>query len=135
MSLGIHILAEFYDCPPQPLSDAAFIEKEMINAALAANATIVTSDFHHFSPLGVSGVVVIAESHLAIHTWPEFGYCAVDVFTCGETVDPQDALDYLVKSLGAGRYDYNKVRRGIMSEIKASSTQTNHQKDLLAVHD
>ena len=69
----------------------------MMNAALEAKATIVESTFHEFSPHGVSGVVVIAESHLTIHSWPEYCYAAVDVFTCGDLIDPQVAADYMIE--------------------------------------
>ncbi len=118
MALGTHILAELYECSSTHLlCDVNFIEKQMLNAANVANATIVTTSFHHFSPLGVSGVIVIAESHLAIHTWPEYGYCAVDIFTCGETLKPKIALDYLVNALFSKRYEYNEIKRGISGKI------------------
>ena len=82
-ALGRHVLAEFYGCSPEILNDIVKIEKLMVDAALEAGAEVKEVIFHQFSPQGVSGVVVISESHLAIHTWPEFGYAAIDVFTCG----------------------------------------------------
>ena len=94
-ALGRHILAEFYECDTDILNDAQRIENYMKRAALECGATIVSSTFQTFNPHGVSGVIVIAESHLAIHTWPEYGYAAVDVFTCGETVDPAVANEAL----------------------------------------
>ena len=87
-ALGRHILCEAYGCDKEILNDVRHVEKIMVAAALAAGAEVREVAFHHFSPQGVSGVVVISESHLAIHTWPEFGYAAIDVFTCGDTVDP-----------------------------------------------
>lgn len=87
-NLGRHILVEFYGCDPQIMNDVTLIEQFMVGAAREAQATVVNSTFHHFSPYGVSGVVVIEESHLAIHTWPEYGYAAVDIFTCGTSVNP-----------------------------------------------
>ena len=87
-ALGRHILVEFFGCEPQVMNDVAKIETAMVDAAAKAGATVINSTFHHFSPYGVSGVVVIQESHLAIHTWPEYGYAAVDLFTCGDSVDP-----------------------------------------------
>ena len=87
-ALGRHILVEFNGCCPEILNDVAVIEEAMVEGARKAGATVIQSTFHHFSPFGVSGVVVIQESHLAIHTWPEYQYAAVDLFTCGETVDP-----------------------------------------------
>jgi len=82
-SLGRHILVEYYNCDPEILNDVFKIEESMVAAAKEAEATVINATFHHFSPYGVSGVVVIQESHLAIHTWPERGYAAVDVFSCG----------------------------------------------------
>lgn len=87
-SLGRHIVVEFFGCDPEILNDVALIEKAMVDAAKEANATVINSTFHHFSPFGVSGVVVIQESHLAIHTWPEYEFAAIDIFTCGEEIDP-----------------------------------------------
>lgn len=99
-TLGRHILAEFYDCDSNVLNNVKLIEDSMAEAARVAGATIVQKTFHHFSPYGVSGVVVISESHLAIHTWPEFGYAAVDLFTCGDTVDPMVSYNHLKEHLG-----------------------------------
>ena len=83
-ALGRHILVEFLNCKADVLNDVVQIEKAMVEAAQIAGATVINSTFHHFSPYGVSGVVVIQESHLAIHTWPEYRYAAVDLFTCGD---------------------------------------------------
>ena len=105
-SLGRHVLVEFYGCNHDKLNDLKFIEEAMTGAAEYAKATVVDDVFHRFNPHGVSGVVVIAESHLAIHTWPEYGYAAVDLFTCGEEINPWDAFFYLNKELEA---ETNKV--------------------------
>ena len=78
--------------------------------ALAAGAEVREVAFHKFSPQGVSGVVVISESHLAIHTWPELGYAAVDVFTCGERVDPWDAVNILREKLQAQNVTTSEVK-------------------------
>ncbi len=78
-----------------------------------AQATIVDVVFHEFNPFGISGVVVIAESHLAIHTWPEYRYAAVDVFSCGDVLQPQAAADHLVAELGAARASVVELQRGI----------------------
>ena len=89
--LGQHVLAEFFECDPNTLNSLDKVEKYMIDSALECGATIVQKCFHMFNPYGVSGVVIIAESHLAIHTWPELGYAAVDLFTCGSKCDPKVA--------------------------------------------
>lgn len=112
-ALGRQILAEFYGCNPDILDDTELIKRILRNAALKSNATIVNSTFHHFSPYGVSGVVVIAESHISIHTWPEYGYAAVDIFTCGDSIDPWVAFKYLERELGAESSSAMELRRGI----------------------
>ena len=99
------------------------IEKHMKQAALEANATIVQSIFHLFNPWGVSGAVVISESHLTIHTWPEYGYAAVDLFTCGDEVNPWDAFNYLSEKLQAGRVETTEVPRGIGEKIRNFSDE------------
>jgi S-adenosylmethionine decarboxylase len=85
----------------------------MVEAAHRAQATIVDVVFHEFNPFGISGVVVIAESHLAIHTWPEYRYAAVDVFSCGEILQPRVAVDYLVEQFGAVRTSVVELQRGV----------------------
>lgn len=113
-ALGKHILAEFYNCSHSAINDEAGIEELFLKAAKDAGATIISWDFHKFSPHGVSGVVVIAESHLTIHTWPEFGYCAVDVFTCGDKIDNKLCLEMLKKGLGAKNTSVVEMNRGII---------------------
>jgi S-adenosylmethionine decarboxylase proenzyme len=111
-ALGRHILVEFYDCDREILNDLHTIESSMKDAAVNSGATIVKSVFHLFNPHGVSGVVVIAESHLAIHTWPEYGYAAVDLFTCGESVDPWEAFDFLKEKFKAKNQFTMELKRG-----------------------
>ena len=110
--LGRQVTAEYYGCDAALLASPERIEALMREAAMASGATIVEAVFHHFNPHGVSGAVIIAESHLAIHTWPEHGYAAVDVFTCGETVDPAAAVEHLAAGLKASRHTAAEVRRG-----------------------
>ena len=110
--LGKHVILELYDCSPAALSDPSLIESHMIDAAEAMEATVVLSTFHHFAPLGVSGVVVIQESHLTIHTWPEYGYAAIDIFTCG-AIKLEQGILHLEKSLEAGKKEVQLLRRGI----------------------
>jgi S-adenosylmethionine decarboxylase proenzyme len=115
VNLGRHLLAEFYDCNSNILNNVQMVEDIMTEAAIACGATVVQKDFHHFSPFGVSGVVVIAESHLAIHTWPEYGYAAVDLFTCGSSCDPQVAYEYLKDKLGSGSAFFSQLKRGLLN--------------------
>lgn len=111
-SLGRHILVEFHGCSAEILNDVPLIEHDMLEAAIKAGATIINSVFHHFSPFGVSGVIVIQESHLAIHTWPEYRYAAVDLFTCGDTVNPWVPYDSLKKSFQAEHGSAIEINRG-----------------------
>lgn len=112
--LGRHVLAEIYGCEFDILNDIEKVERLMVNAALEAGAEVRECVFHKFSPQGVSGVVVISESHLAIHTWPELGYAAVDVFTCGEKVDPWDACNYLTENFQADSMHAKELERGVI---------------------
>ncbi|HHY47176.1 MAG TPA: S-adenosylmethionine decarboxylase proenzyme [Firmicutes bacterium] len=115
-ALGRHILCEVYGCDPEVLNDVETIKEIMVNAALRAGADVREVAFHKFSPQGVSGVVVISESHLTIHTWPEYSYAAVDVFTCGEHVDPTVACQYIRERLRAKDMVASLVRRGILQQ-------------------
>ena len=111
-ALGTHLLVEFHGCPYGVLDDLDLVANAMIEAAEEAGATVVTSAFHPFSPQGVSGVVVIAESHLSIHTWPEYGYAAVDFFTCGDRTDPHRARSFLEQVFRAEEVEVLEVKRG-----------------------
>jgi len=117
-ALGRHILVEFIGCSPEILNEVSTIEKGMIDAANDAGATVIQSSFHHFSPFGVSGVVVIQESHLAIHTWPEYQYAAVDLFTCGDSVDPWISFDHLKKIFQAQNQSAIEMYRGSLSHLR-----------------
>jgi S-adenosylmethionine decarboxylase proenzyme len=117
-TLGRHLLVEFYNCSAEFLNDVWGIETAMNQAARACKATIVQSCFHRFMPHGVSGVVVIAESHLAIHTWPEYRYASVDLFTCGDEVDPMIAYEVLKEKLGASTAEIQTLNRGNMRVIE-----------------
>ncbi len=125
-ALGRHLVVEFYGCDPEVLNDKAKIEEIMTRAAEESGATIVQKVFHMFNPHGVSGVVVIAESHLAIHTWPEYGYAAVDVFTCGSKVDPWKAYECIKRELKAQHHATIEMLRGELdSEKKNLHSQSN----------
>ncbi|MCB1060893.1 MAG: adenosylmethionine decarboxylase [Calditrichaeota bacterium] len=114
-SLGQQIVVDYHKCNPELLNDVAAVKRAMREAALKAGATIVTEAFHLFNPYGVSGAIIIAESHLAIHTWPEFGYAAVDLFTCGDEVDPAVAFEHLKQALEAEEFTAMEMKRGIMN--------------------
>lgn len=109
--LGNHFIAEFHSCDPSILDDLEQIDKIMNSAAAISGATIVRPFFHRFSPHGISGIIVVAESHFTIHTWPEHSYAAVDIFSCG-TLKYCDALSYIKSSIKAAKYHVFKIRRG-----------------------
>jgi len=115
-TVGRHLLIEFYDCDRPLLDDLDSLRKIMIMAAETVGASVVGETFHRFAPQGVSGTVVIAESHLSLHTWPENGYAAIDIFTCGGLV-PGDAFGYLAASLHAGSARQREIIRGLPEQI------------------
>ncbi|MCZ6899446.1 MAG: polyamine aminopropyltransferase [Bacteroidetes bacterium] len=128
-ALGRHVLVEYYDCDPQLLNDVVYIEKSMEMAALKANATLINSTFHHFSPFGVSGVIVIQESHFAIHTWPEYGFASVDLFTCGESVDPWVSFGLLKQSLKASHESAMEMKRGELRLLSKKALDVKQMRD------
>jgi S-adenosylmethionine decarboxylase proenzyme len=106
------LLVELHDCNREVLDNTDTIRDVMLKAAIDCGAVVLGSQFHHFNPQGVSGVVVIAESHISIHTWPEYGYAAVDVFTCGTAVNPEIAAGVLIEKLEAKNHSLMEVQRG-----------------------
>jgi S-adenosylmethionine decarboxylase len=107
-----HFLIEIKNCYFDLLNNKDFIETELIKAVKQGGATYISHFFHQFSPQGVSGVVVIAESHLSIHTWPEQGYAALDVFTCGDKQMGENIIRNLIDSLNPGEFDIQYIKRG-----------------------
>lgn len=114
-ALGTHLLVELKDCNPSILQSLEEVRDALVSAAKEAKATIIDISFHEFSPFGISGMVVIAESHLSIHTWPEYGYAAVDIFTCGERIIPDKAATYLIKRFACKNPSVVEMKRGILS--------------------
>ncbi len=111
-ALGRHLLLELNDCAPEALNDLDYLKDALLTAARESGATVLGESFHRFSPQGVSGVVIISESHMSIHTWPEYGYAAADIFTCGDTVQPEKAARIIIEKLGAGNPSINEIQRG-----------------------
>jgi len=114
-ALGTQLLVELKDCNHEILKDLNTVREAMVSAAKQAKATIVDVSFHEFSPFGISGMVVIAESHLSIHTWPEYGYAAVDIFTCGDVIKPEIAVQYLIAQFESKNPSIVEMKRGIIS--------------------
>ncbi len=117
-ALGRQILVEFYDCEQSRINDLTYVENSLIQATKDANATIISHNFHKFSPYGVSGVVVIAESHVAIHTWPEYNYAAVDIFTCGDTIEPWTIQENLKELFNSKSVSSMEMKRGLFKVPK-----------------
>ena len=128
--LGKQTMLELYGCEKKFLNDISFIEKTMLQAALEAKATIVQQYFHQFSPYGVSGTVVIAESHINIHTWPEHDFAAIDIFTCSTDMNEEAACAFLKQAFQAKESVVQQYKRGNMDLVKkvnGSQTQHHHQ--------
>jgi S-adenosylmethionine decarboxylase len=109
--LGKQLVLELYECPLEIIDNQLIVEQALLATAAAIQATVVDIVFHKFSPQGVSGVVVIMESHIAIHTWPEHGYAAVDIFTCGD-MDLAPGVEVIRTLLQAGRVEEQLIFRG-----------------------
>jgi S-adenosylmethionine decarboxylase proenzyme len=111
--LGRQVLVELYACDIDKLNDERYIRTLLLTGTKESGATVITDTFHQFSPHGVSGVIVIAESHVAIHTWPEYGYAAIDIFTCGDSIDPWCIFDRAKGGLGAKHASSMELKRGL----------------------
>ncbi len=112
-ALGFHYLIELYECDRNLLTNSNFLEKLMRNSVKESGATEIGHVFHEFSPHGVSGVVLISESHFSVHTWPEHNYAAVDLFTCNPEVNIQYVYQKLKKELMAKKSSIVEIKRGI----------------------
>lgn len=112
-TIGRQIIAELWECDIDKLNDIEQIEQIFVNAALKAGAEIREVAFHKFAPFGVSGVVIISESHLTIHSFPEHGYASIDVYTCGEIMDPNIAVEFIAEALDSKKCEQVEVPRGM----------------------
>ena len=126
-ALGRHVLLELRHCNQDLLVDAELLKVALVDSATQAGAHVVETVFHQFNPHGLSGVVVIAESHITVHTWPEYNYAAVDVFTCGNPDIAMSICGEVVKQFSAEKSTYHTINRGpnlsISSAIVSSDTQ------------
>ena len=110
--LAIHMLVELHGCKAELLNDPTALKQLLLEAVRRGQGTIVTDVFHTFNPHGVSGVIVIAESHVAIHTWPEHGYAAVDIFSCGTKLAHGVIRDWIAAGMGASDVESRELTRG-----------------------
>ena len=114
--LGLHLLLELRECNPKLINDLDHIRSSMIQAAESVGAHVIGESFHRFSPQGVTGILAIAESHISIHTWPEYSYAAADVFSCGSSFHPQAVADLLIAKLECRAPYIHQVQRGMPQE-------------------
>jgi S-adenosylmethionine decarboxylase len=112
-TMGRHVISELWGCNTEKLNDMKFIEETFVDAALRSGAEIREVAFHKFAPHGVSGVVIISESHLTIHSFPEHGYASIDVYTCGDRIDPNVAANYIAEALEADTRENVELPRGM----------------------
>ncbi len=115
-TLGRHLIADFYGCDAGSLDDEAHVRRAVVAAAGAVGSTVVSLASHRYAPQGVTAVALIAESHLSVHTWPEHGYAAIDIFTCGG-LDPGPGFSLLAARLGATEYRVQQIVRGADADL------------------
>ena len=112
MSLGTHVLCDFYDCSPEKISDNEAIEQVIIRAINESGACIVEPKLYYFEPYGLTGVVIITESHFSIHTWPEYKYVAIDYFTCSNKIEIDKTIEILKEYFEPDKVELKEIKRG-----------------------
>ena len=117
-NIGRHCILELYQCDNAKLNDEAFIRTTLTSSAKAAGATLINLVTHSFKPQGVTGLALLAESHISIHTWPEIGYAAIDVFTCGDHTMPEKACELLAKDFLSKNLSFKNIAREIPTGIQ-----------------
>jgi S-adenosylmethionine decarboxylase len=122
-ALGKQILIELKDCNAELLNDTEYLRTLLSDVARQIGATVIKDSFYQFTPQGISGVVIIAESHISIHTWPEYSYAAVDVFTCGDVIEPKNAVKPMAERLKAKTTTYIELKRGVLIESRVMVSQ------------
>ncbi|MBM4357736.1 MAG: adenosylmethionine decarboxylase [Deltaproteobacteria bacterium] len=132
-TLGRHLISEHFGCDAGTLDDVMRIEAMMLEAARTIGATVMSSAFHRYAPHGVSGTLLIAESHLSIHTWPEHRYAAIDIFTCGG-LDPRPGFACLAAALGAASSRMQEIVRGLPEHVAEGAALLPEDVLLLARH-
>jgi S-adenosylmethionine decarboxylase proenzyme len=123
--LGHQVTLDFYDCSPNILDSVDQIKNIMESIVSTLNLSVVNTTIHHFSPIGVSGVVVIEESHITIHTWPEYGYVAMDFFTCNQEIDIEKAKEVLKNKFNSSKVEMNHLKRGDRTSLEARNLTKN----------
>ena len=124
--IGKHYILELYDCDPIKLNDEAFVRTTITTSAKIAGATLINLMTHRFTPRGVTGLALLAESHISIHTWPEIGYGAVDIFTCGDHTMPDRACDVFIQEFVAQRHFLRKLKRATPQKLPSILRDSNY---------
>ncbi len=119
--VGTHCILELTGCPAKLLNDVRLIRDALAEASRQGMSTLLKLTSHKFEPQGVTALALLAESHISIHTWPESGYAAVDVFTCGEHARPRQACEYLAQRLEASGYTLRQLARGGSAALATES--------------
>jgi S-adenosylmethionine decarboxylase len=114
---GRHLLAEFWGATVT--ESKSELETFLLNAAKISRSEPLGLSVHKFEPHGITGIVVLAESHISIHSWPEFGYAAIDIFTCGKKTRPHDALAYLKEIFSPSKVELKEIHRGDLKNAKS----------------
>ncbi|MBI4297868.1 MAG: adenosylmethionine decarboxylase [Chloroflexi bacterium] len=122
-ALAKHLVLELRDCDRAVLDDQPFLRRALHRAAQELGVTVLGESFHRFEPQGVSGILFVAESHLAIHTWPEHGYAAVDIFTCGDSVHFEAAAQLIIEELRAKNPAAIEMSRGVIPSAERALIQ------------
>lgn len=113
--VGSHCILELYECPNHLLNDFEFISQALKEAVKQAKSTLLKELTHQFEPYGITAIALLAESHISVHTWPEIGYVAVDMFSCGEDAEPEKACHYLTEAFQASKHVLLTLPRGRIS--------------------
>ena len=121
--IGRHLILELWGCNSDSINSIETIERAMTETIEACGATLLDLRVYPFTPQGVTGVAILSESHLMIHTWPEHGYAAVDVFTCGYHTDPARAVPVLRRHFSPERVQVLEMNRGLMMDEEMPTTE------------
>ena len=114
---GKHLILDFYDCDPELINDSSFLLEACTSAARKANATILDTHLHKFEPQGISVLIILQESHLSLHSFPEESYVSVDIYSCGDCAEPLNAMGFLKEKFCSQTVIYKNLLRGINRQI------------------
>ncbi|MFN3533545.1 MAG: adenosylmethionine decarboxylase [Candidatus Brocadia sp.] len=118
-ALGRHIILEMWGCCKDIIDNVDVVKEILTKATKSTKATLVDVVCHRFSPYGVTGVAILAESHISVHTWPEYGYAAADIFICGgNSINPQNAASFMIQAFHAKETSMLEFKRGNLSSKK-----------------